>query len=73
MSANTSYSILIVVKNGGEGRMCALECRGCGLEHVFAAFALCNFAVCILQFCIFRGGLGLLLMCLACIHSVAED
>ena len=46
-AATLIWPILIVVKNGGEGRMFALECRGCGLQHVQAAFALCNFALCI--------------------------
>ena len=44
------------------------------LQHLKCAILQFAFLqLCMVQFCIFRGGLGLWLMCLACIHSVAED
>ena len=52
------------------------EREGCvpwNAEGVVCNMYLQHLHCAILQFCIFREGLGLLLMCLACIHSVAED
>ena len=44
------------------------------LQHLHCAILHFAFLqLCMSQFCIFRGGLGLWLMCLACIHSAAED
>ena len=46
------------------------------MQRVWSVTCICS--ICIVQFCslhfaFLAGGLGLLLMCLACIHSVAED